>query len=85
MFSAGTPVFGKNVKICRLYRIHIPQNPGPSQQFTDRAVATLKSLGGPRSGKNVGHHAWPTEKISDFEWPKTAQMALKFLFFSGIF
>ena len=34
-----------------------------------------------RSWKNVGHHGLPTEKILVFEWPKTAQMALKVLFF----
>ena len=39
-----------------------------------------------RSWKNVGHHGWPTEKILVFEWPKTAQMDLKFLcFFRNIF
>ena len=42
--------------------------------------------GGARSGKNIGHHGWPTDKILDFEWPKTAQMTLKFLlFFRDIF
>ena len=37
------------------------------------------------SQKNVGHNGWPTQKILGFEWPKTAQMALKFLVFPGIF
>ena len=36
--------------------------------------------------KNVGYHGWVIEKILGFEWPKTAQMALKFLcFFRKIF
>ena len=39
-----------------------------------------------RSGKNVDHHGWTKEKVLDFECPKTAQMALKFLvFYPGYF
>ena len=38
-----------------------------------------------RSQKNVRHHHFSMEKNLRFEWPKTAQMALKFLFFSRIF
>ena len=45
----------------------------------------IKLSRGPISRKNVGHQGWLTEKILGFEWPKTAQMALKFLFFPGIF
>ena len=38
------------------------------------------------SQKNVRHHGLPTEKILGFQWPKTAQMTLKFLcFFREIF
>ena len=36
------------------------------------------------SRKNVGLHGRLTEKILDFEWSKTAQMALKFLDFFGM-
>ena len=39
-------------------------------------------VGRSRSWKYFGHHGWPTEKILDFQWPKTVQMALKFLCFS---
>ena len=50
-----------------------------------RIVAALKQLRGPRSRKNVDH-GWPTEKILSFKWPKTTQMALRFLFlFQSIF
>ena len=49
--------------------------------MTQRAKVTIgrgstKIVGGPMSGKNVGHHGWPTDKILVFEWPKTAQMVV---------
>ena len=49
--------------------------------FILRGRSSTKAEGGPRSRKNVGHHGWPKKKSLGFEWPKTAQMALKFLFF----
>ena len=61
-----------------------------SYNFIDSLISLVRRQGhsstkivgaGPRSGKNVGHHCWPTEKILDFEWSKKAQMAMKFLFF----
>ena len=35
----------------------------------------------PKNPKNVSHHVWPTEKILGFEWLKTTQIAMKFLYF----
>ena len=61
-----------------------------SYNFIDPLISLVRRQGrsstkivgaGPRSGKNVDHHCWPMEKILDFDWPKTAQMALKFLVF----
>ena len=40
--------------------------------------------GGQGLEKNFGHHSWPTDKILGFEWPKIAQIALKFLCFFQI-
>ena len=38
------------------------------------------------ASKNVSYHGWPMEKILDFEWAKTTQMAFTFLqFFRNIF
>ena len=45
----------------------------------------LNQLGVPMSKKTVSHPGWPKEKILGFEGPKTAQMALKFLFFQEYF
>ena len=46
-----------------------------------QGCSSTKIVGGPMSWKNVGHHSWLTEKVLCFEWPKTAQMALEFLYF----
>ena len=54
--------------------------------LTNQGRSSTKIVGGPRSGKNVGHRGSPTEKILDSEWPKTAKMALAVLcFFCKIF
>ena len=47
---------------------------------------SAKKIRGPGFRKSVGRHGWSTEKIFVFQWPKTAQMASKFLcFFRKIF
>ena len=43
---------------------------------------STKIVRGAKVWKNVGHHGWPTEIILGFEWSRTAQIPLKFLFFS---
>ena len=50
-----------------------------------QARSSTKIVGGrgrgAKSRKNVGHYGWPMEKMLGFEWPKTTQIVLKFLFF----
>ena len=54
---------------------------GKSVMYQGRSSTKVVGRGAPKSRKNVGLHGWPTEKILNSEWPKTAQMSLKFLCF----
>ena len=51
-----------------------------------QGCSSIKIFGRAKVTKNIGHHVWLTEKILGSEWPKMAQMTLKFLcFFWKIF
>ena len=52
----------------------------------DQGRSNTKIVGGGKVSENVGHHGWSKENILGFEWPKSAQMALKlFCFFRKFF
>lgn len=44
MFSSGAVVFRKNVRIYRLYIIHISQIPDPRQEFTGNIFPKFLSI-----------------------------------------